>query len=63
LLGNRANHAFIKIDVFDLDVGDFDAPVVGALIENVLNVGIQFVALSEHVVELMLTQHRSQSRL
>ena len=49
--------------MLDLDVGNLDAPVVRALVENSLDVGIEPVALREHVVELVLAQDRTQCRL
>src|SRR5882762_9214195 len=63
LLRHGANHAFIEIHVLDLDVRDLDAPVLGGLIEDALQVDVQLVALREQVVHLVLTHHRAQRRL
>ena len=43
--------------MLDFDVGYLDAPVVRALVEQVLDVGIELVALRKHVVEFMLSKH------
>ena len=63
LLCDRADHAFVEVDVFDFDVGHLDTPVVGALIQDLLDVGVELVALRQHVVELVLAEHRTQGRL
>ena len=49
--------------MLDLDVGDLDAPGVGLLVEDVLDVGVQLVALGQHLVELVLAEHRAQRGL
>ena len=41
----------------------FDAPGVGLLVENFLDVGVELVALGEHLVEVVLAQHRAQRGL
>jgi hypothetical protein len=38
LLGNRAHHGLIEIDILDLNGGDLDAPGVGLLIKDLLDV-------------------------
>jgi hypothetical protein len=38
LLGNRAHHGLIEIDIPDLNGGDLDAPGVGLLIKDLLDV-------------------------
>ena len=63
LLCDRTNHAFIKVNVFDFDIGDLDTPVVRSLVKNSLDVLVQAFALGEHVVQFMLTQNRAQSCL
>ena len=63
LLRHGADHALVEIDVLDLHVGDLDAPGLGGLIENDLDVGVELVALGEQVVHLVLAQHRAQRRL
>ena len=63
LLGNRADHALVEIDMFDLDIRYLDAPGIGALVEYPLDIGIEPVTLRQHLVEFVLTQHRAQRRL
>ena len=45
LFGDRANHTFIDVDVFDFNIGDFDSPLVGLLVEDALNVTIKTLSL------------------
>src|SRR5258705_2286564 len=63
LLGNRPHHGFIEIDILDLDGGDLDAPNVGLLIENFLDVGVKSVSFGEHLVQLVLAEHRAKRGL
>ena len=63
LARDRPHHALVDIDVLDLDVGHLDAPRVGLLVEDALDVAVQLVALGEHLVELVLAKHRAQRRL
>ena len=63
LLRDGADHALVEVDVLDLDVGHLDPPVIGTLVENRLNIGVELVALGKHVVELVLAEYRSQRRL
>src|ERR1043166_2381221 len=60
LPGDCADHALIEIDVLDLDIGDFDAPAFGLAIEDLLDVAVELVAFGEHLVEIVLAQHRTQ---
>ena len=34
LLGDRADHGLVEVDVLELDVGDLDAPRIGLLVED-----------------------------
>src|SRR6266850_2953688 len=63
LLGNRAHHGFMEIDILDLDGGDLDAPDVGLLIEDLLDIGIKSVPFGEHLVQFVLAEHRAQRGL
>ena len=49
--------------MLDLDVRDLDAPGVGLLVEDALDVGVELVALGQHLVELVLAEHRAQRGL
>ena len=44
LFRHGADHAFIEIHILDLDVGDLDSPGLGVLIEDLLDIRVQFVA-------------------
>ncbi len=63
LARDGAHHALVEIDALDLDVGDLDAPAFGLLVEHVLDVGIELVALGQHLVEVVLAQHPAQRGL
>ena len=52
-----------EVDVLDLDVGDLDAPGVGLRVEDLLDVEVQPLALGQHLVELVLAEHRAQRGL
>ena len=60
---DRADHAFVDVDVLDLDVRDLDAPDVGRCVEDLLDIDVQPVALGEQLVELVLAEHGAQRRL
>ena len=45
LCRDSANHAFVQIDVLDLDVTDLDAPIIRLPVENELNISVQLVPL------------------
>src|SRR6266702_343871 len=40
LFGDGAHHAFVEIDILDLNVCDLDAPSIGLLIEDLLDIRI-----------------------
>ena len=63
LAGDRADHAVVEIDLLDLDGADLDAPRLGLLVEDLLQVGVQLVAFAEHLVERVLAEHRAQRGL
>ena len=52
-----------KIDVFDLHRRDLDAPGLGLLIDNSLQLAVDLFTLRQQVVKLTLTQHAAQRRL
>ena len=49
--------------MLDLDIGDLDAPGVGLRVEDFLDVAVELVALGQHLVEIVLAEHRAQRRL
>src|SRR6202165_5011706 len=63
LLRHGANHAFVEIDILDLNSRDLDAPRFGGLVEDALQVDVELVALREQIVHLVLAHHRAQRRL
>src|SRR5262245_6485800 len=63
LPGDRPDHALVEIDAFDLDGGHLDAPCLGLLVEHVLDVGVELVALGQHLVEIVLAQNPAQRGL
>src|SRR5215469_2962599 len=54
LLRHRTHHALIEVDVLDLDGRDLDAPGLGALVEDALQVDVELVALRQQIVHLVL---------
>src|SRR5262245_17201161 len=63
LAGDRADHALVEIDALDLHGRDLDTPPLGLLVEHVLDVGIELVALGQHLVEIVLAEHPAQRGL
>ena len=49
--------------MLDLDVGHLDAPCVGRLVENRLDVAVELLAFGEYVVELVFAQDGAQRGL
>ena len=49
--------------MLDLDVGDLDAPGIGLRVEDLLDVDVELLALGQHLVEVVLAEHRAQRRL
>src|SRR6201997_1373670 len=52
LARDRPDHALVEIDALDLDGRHLDTPPLGLLVEYVLDVGVEFVALRQHLVEI-----------
>jgi hypothetical protein len=63
LARDGADHGLGNVDVLDLDVGHLDAPGIGLGIEDLLNVVVELVAFGQHLVQLVLAEHRAQRRL
>src|SRR3546814_9074832 len=55
-----ADHRFVDVDMLDLDIGDLDPPGVGLGVEDLLDVGVELVALGELVVQFVLAEDRTQ---
>ena len=51
LLGDRAHHRLIQVDMLRLDIGHLDAPGVGLRIEDRAEILVELFALGEHLVE------------
>ena len=52
LLRHRALHLERQVDVLHLDHRDLDAPRIGVLVEDLLQLLVQLVALGQQLVEL-----------
>ncbi len=63
LFGDRANHALVQIHMLDLHIADLDAPGVGLLIEDILDIRIELLPLGQHLIQFVLAQHRAQGGL
>ena len=63
LLGDGADHLFVEVDVLEFNIGDFNAPRVGLIIEDLLDVLIEFFAFGQHLVQFMTADDRAQRRL
>ncbi len=55
LFGDRTDHRFIEIDMLELHVGDLDAPGVRLFIEDLLNIHVDLIPLSQHLIEIVLS--------
>ncbi len=63
LAGDRPLHLFGDLDVLDLDRGHLHAPGLGRLVDDLLQLLVEPLALGEQLVELGLAEHRAQRRL
>ena len=63
LAGDRALHLLGDFDVLDLDRGHLHAPGLGRLVDDLLQLFVESLALGEQLVELGLAEHRAQRRL
>ena len=57
LAGHRPLHFYREVDLFDFDVGDFDAPAFRLGIKDLLQAVIDRLARREQLVELDLAEH------
>jgi len=60
LFGDRANHVLRQLDGPDLNVADLDAPCLGLGVEDSLDIGAEFLALRQHLIQLVLAQDGAQ---
>src|SRR3954470_22675399 len=63
LFGDGADHALIEIDMLDLHISYLDAPGVGLLVENLLDIAIELVTFRQHLIKLVLAKYRAQRGL
>ena len=63
LARHRPLHRLRDLDVLDLDRRDLDAPGLGLLVDDPLQLVVQAVALGQQRVELGAAEHRAQRRL
>src|SRR5208282_4685269 len=63
LAGNGALHVLRDVHLLQLHLGDFDAPGLGVLIEDVLELFVHFVAFGKDGVELELAANAAQGGL
>src|SRR4249919_1090250 len=63
LARDRADHDLVEVDALDLDVGDLDAPGIGLRVEDGADVVVELLALGQHLVQVVLPQHRAKRGL
>ena len=63
LAGDRALHGLRQLHVLDLDRADLDAPGLGLLVDDLLQVLVDALALGQEVVQAVLPEHRAQRGL
>ena len=63
LARHRVLHALGDLDVLDLDGRDLHAPGLGLVVDDLLQVLVEALALGQQRVELGLAEHRAQRRL
>jgi hypothetical protein len=63
LAGHRALHLVGQIHVLHFDRRDIDAPWVGALVDDLLEDGVDLLPVGQQLVQLDLAQHRAQGGL
>ena len=63
LTGHGTLHLVRQIDVLHLHGGDLDAPGVGLLVQNLLELGIDLVTFCQELVQLHLAAHAPQGGL
>ena len=57
LLGHGALHRLRELDVFDLNGRDLDAPGLGLLVDDLLELGVNLLAVGEQLIERRLAEH------
>ena len=62
LLGDRPDHDLVQVDVLELDVRDLDAPGVRLLVDDLLEMLVEALALPEQVVEIAFDGVQASSR-
>src|SRR5499427_3022765 len=63
LAGDRPDHALVEIDALDLHGRHLDTPPLGLLVEHILDIGVELVALGQHLVEVVLAEDPAQRGL
>src|SRR5580765_3356201 len=63
LLGHGALHVLGQVDLLDLDVRNLDAPGLGVLVDDPLELLVDLVARREQIIELHLAEHAPQGGL
>ncbi len=63
LAAHGTAHGFGQLDVLDLDQRDLDAPWVGEVVDDLLELLVDLVALDQQVVELDLAEDAAQGGL
>src|SRR5512145_2572242 len=63
LARHGAYHVLVEVDVLGLHHRHLDAPGVGLRVEHALDVEIELLALGQHLVHLVLAEHRAQGGL
>src|SRR5947208_3074863 len=63
LTGHRAAHLIGQVDELDRDLHHLDAPGLGVLVDDRLQVGVDLLPLREQLVQLGLTAHAAQRGL
>src|SRR5262245_55008954 len=63
LAGDRPHHGLVEVDLLKLDNRDLDPPGLGLLVEDAPDVGVELLALPQHLVEIMLAEHGAQRSL
>ena len=63
LAADGADHGLVEVHLLDFHVGDLDAPLLGLGVDDFLHVVVELVALRQHLVEVVLAEHRAQRGL
>ena len=63
LLRDGSLHFGRQVDVLDLDHGNLDPPGIGVLVQDLLELVIESLPLTQEVIQLHLPQDRAQRGL